>query len=384
VRRDTWLATGLWALGLGALAGLAGGCQSEGLNLNAAVHDLMGDVDRLLGAKSPPGRHLAVLRDVHESKSWTFSPEASDPLGKTRKAVRGLSESDYATWGEAALVVQVLSSMADEHTSALVRVEALDALTALAPWTLEAALPPGRAVTEPEVISALRVVKEARERSDQDAAFAFDVAQAVDTLGAYRYEQGRDLPADAGPATVAREHGSRLKTARGVLLAFTGSTLEGFQADPTVREALDRAHVNVASSVIGLTLTKAALGDPAETVRTTAVRAMERVRLDGAAPVLRLVVAHDPATSVRREAAAALGRWPPADAVPALIPALADDMAEVRSAAARSLREATGESHSDDRAAWTRWWLAQGARADHEADRDAENEADHQAGAKAQ
>jgi HEAT repeat protein len=61
---------------------------------------------------------------------------------------------------------------------------------------------------------------------------------------------------------------------------------------------------------------------------------------------------------VRREAARALAAFPAESAVPALLPALSDDMGEVRAAAASSLALVTGQAFGDDRTAWLRWWQA--------------------------
>ena len=354
----------LAALALGcALAGGAACQSSKPWTLQDQFAEVVGDIERLLGASSLPGRHLAAIRDVHDRKSWTFRPDAENPLEVTREAVRALRAADYATWAEAALVVQVLSSMADEHPSALVRAEALDSLTQMAPWTFDAEVPAGRTATDAEVIEALKTLKEARGKDDSDPHLSFQVASAVGTLAVFPFDAGEVVPQDADEATAARDASARLRTARGVLLALTGSTLEGFHADPDVRTALDRAYVSVSASVIRLTLAKAALADATDATRTAAVRNLAVVKPPSGASLLVRVLRGDRVASVRREAALSLARWPAEEGVPSLVDALADDMPEVRGAAARSLSEVTGQSFGDDRAAWTRWWQARSAGA---------------------
>jgi hypothetical protein len=321
------------------------------------VDTLLADVEALLGSSSGPGRYLLEIRDLKEPESWAFKADAEDPLERTRRAVRALATCDYASWAESALVVEILSSMADEHPSSLVRAEALDTLARLAVWTFRAESPTDHPSTNAEMIEAVKVLKSALGKDDSDAAMTFQVTAAVATLATYPFDRV-ELGADAGShAVAAREHSSQLRRlARGALRAINGRGLEGFLADPGVREALDEAFVSVSADVIRLTLAKAALADPAETTRAAALRDIGNLAYEDSAAVAGLALRHDPYASVRREAARALRGYPVETAAPHLLDALTDEMADVRGAAAASLAILTGQDFGDDRAGWVRWW----------------------------
>lgn len=337
-----------------ALLGFSAGCKGT---IQDSFDGLIGDIEGLLGAASAPGKYLGTIRDLHEKKSWNFLPDADEPLQKTCTAVRALATCDYASWGEAAVVVEILSSMADEHPSSLVRSEALDTLTRLGTWTLSAVVPSEHPATSAEVIDAVKVLKSAIGKDDSDPALTFQVATAITALANHpfdRIELGAVDSVDNKAA--ARAYGGQLKNARGVLRPINGRALEGMQGDAGVRESLDRAYVALSASVIRLTLMKASLGDPADTTRVAALRDLGTLAPEGGGPVLRIVLLGDPSASVRREAAKSLAVYPAALAVPALLDGLADEMTEVRSASARSLTALSGESFGDDRTAWVRWW----------------------------
>src|SRR5207253_509494 len=108
-----------------------------------------------------------------------------------------------------------------------------------------------------------------------------------------------------------------------------------------VHDALERAYVSVSASVVRLSLAKAALADPADTTRTTAVRDLGALASEDAGGVLRLVLLRDARGAVRREAAKSLAAYPESVAVPALIDGLADESSDVRGAAASSLAAVT-------------------------------------------
>ena len=129
------------------LVALAAGCKGDGWKLQDTMDSLIGDIDSLFGKSSMPGRYIQQIQDVHERNNWRFLPDAEEPLEKTRTAVRALATCDYASWAEAAAVVEIVSSMADEHPSSLVRAEALDTLTHIAPWTLKAVVPAAQPAT---------------------------------------------------------------------------------------------------------------------------------------------------------------------------------------------------------------------------------------------
>jgi hypothetical protein len=338
------------------LLGAAPGCKGDGWTLQDSFDGLIGNIEGLFGASSMPGKYLGTIRDLHEKKSWTFLPEAEEPLQKTCTAVRALATCDYASWGEAALVVEILSSMADEHPSSLVRAEALDTLTRLGSWTLQAVVSSDRVVTDAEMIDSVKVLKSAIGKDDSDPALTFQVTTAVSALAAYKFDRVEPAPESVDNKAAARAHAAKLSTARGALRSINGRMLEGMQGDAGVREALDRAYVSLSASVIRLTLMKASLGDPVDTTRVAALRDLGTLAPEGGGPVLRTVLLGDPFASARREAAKSLAVYPIAIAAPALIDGLADEMTEVRSAAARSLAALSGESFGDDRTAWIRWW----------------------------
>ncbi len=338
------------------LAGAIAGCKGDGWKLQDSFDGLIGNIDGLFGGSSMPGKYLTAIRDLHEKKSWTFLPDADEPLQRTCTAVRALATCDYASWGEAALVVEILSSMADEHPSSLVRSEALDTLTRMAPWTLGAVVPTDRLVTDAEMIDAVKVLKSAIGKDDSDPALTFQVATAVSALSSYRFDHVEPVAESADNKVAARAHATKLSTARGALRSINGRMLEGMQGDAGVREALDRAYVSLSSAVIRLTLMKASLGDPVDTTRVAALRDLGTLAPQGGGPVLRTVLLGDPFASARREAAKSLAAYPIAIAAPALIDGLADEMTEVRTAAARSLGTLSGENFGDDRTAWIRWW----------------------------
>lgn len=345
-----------------ALAACAAGCQGDGFKLQDAMESVVGDLDRLLGSNSAPARYLSVIRDVHEKKSWTFLPDVEEPLQKTCDAVRGLAGCDYASWAEAALVVQILSSMADAHPSSLVRAEALETLTRMAPWTFQAVVATERTTTKDEMIEGLKVLKEATGRTDSDPGFTAQVAGAVAALASYPFDRVETPAAGLEGIVLARAYGSQLSTARSTLGSLNGRPLEGFQADPAVREALDRAYVWVSACVIQLTLLKSALGDASDTTRVAALRDVGIVAPPGGAAVLKQVLLKDGFAGARREAAKSLAKYPRQEAVPPLIDVLAYELVEVRNAAARSLETISGFSYGDDRAAWVKWWQTTGSK----------------------
>ena len=207
-----------------------------------------------------------------------------------------------------------------------------------------------------EMIEAMKVMKAARGKTDADAAFTFQVATSVGALASYPFDRVDPPPPGSDNKSLALVYARALHTARGALVSINGRTLDGFQGDAAVREALDRAYTSLCSSVIRLTLMRAALGDSADTARSTAVHDLGRLVPEGGGPVLREVLRYDTYAAVRREAAKSLAAYPRLIAVPALIDGLADEMTDVRSAASRALEAISGETFGDDRAAWLKWW----------------------------
>jgi len=316
----------------------------------------IGGMEDWFGGGDLPSEHLEELRALHQPGTWKLRADVDGGLEDAREAVRALGESDYSTWRDAGIVTQVVSSIAIDHTASLMRVEALDTLAHIAPWTIAAAQPAEVAATEEDVIDALKIVRKAQGKNDTEPLLTAQVLHAVRVLGSFRFDGAEPVAAGVPLRTAARRHGSRLRNARGVLLAFTGSTLEGFRADPEISAAMDRAYVSLSAAVIRATFATSLLGDKKPTVRATAGRHTGALRLDGGAPELSRSLVHDLSSSVRRASATAMGNYPAAIAVPSLIEALYDDMPEVRGSASRALSTCTGQSFGDDRGGWRRWW----------------------------
>lgn len=343
-------------LALAAFGALTG-CKGTVPTLQGAVDGLSESMKDLLGAPTLPGKYVQRIYAVHEDdRTWRFVPEADHPLETCREAIRGLAVADYGSWRESASVTTLLTAMADEHPSALVRAEALDSLTRMAPWTSAAVAPTERRATDGEAVAAIQKISDAHKLSADDAGAAADVADALNVLAAFRFDQANPLPQKIEPRILARESRKQLSTARGVLRALTGGAVDAFDADPRVREALDRALVATSASAIRMSLVAAASGSSEEIVRSAAVRDIAQAQPSQAARILGSVLANDDASSVRRDAARALQSFPEAEAVPELLPALADDRIEVRATAAASLGAVTGQTFGDDRLAWGRWW----------------------------
>jgi len=324
---------------------------------------VVGDIGGLFGASSVPGKYLTQIRNVHDT-NWNFLPDAEEPLEKTRTAVRALATCDYASWAEAALVVEILSSMADEHPSSLVRAEALDTLTHIAPWTLKAAVPAEHPTTYGEMLDGIKVLDAAAGKDDSDPELSAQVVAAVGAISSYPFDQ-IDLPT-SGPSETgrtARLYGTQLRAARVAMRKVNGRPVEGFQGNATVHEALDRAYVSLSAYVIRLTLLKSALSDPADTTRVTALRDVGLIVPEGGGPVLTEVLLHDGFAGARREAAKSLAKYPRPVSVPPLIDVLAYELVEVRNAAGRSLETISGQTFGDDRAAWVKWWQTTGSKA---------------------
>lgn len=351
-------------MGLMAAALSLGACSSiPEFSLDEQMREFAGNVEELLGVQELPSVHLRTIRSVHLPDSWEFRPSAEEPLATTRDAIRALRTADYSTWSEAALVAHMLSSIATEHPAGLARTEALDTLAHVAPWTLSAVVPVETPSSEQEVIDALKIIREAHGKDDSDPTLNAQVAWAVQTIAGFRFDEPPEVDTDTTGRALLAEYTSRLRNARGVLSAFTGSTLAGFETDPAVRDAMDRGYVWVSAAVIRLTLLRQALGETSATTRGNAVRHLGQVQPDGSADVLGILLRDDASSGVRRQAASAIGRFPLDHSVPPLIDALADDMPEVRGAAARALDSITGERFGDDRAAWIRWWAARASNA---------------------
>jgi hypothetical protein len=347
------------------LALLAPAACSSGFSLQNAAGTLVGDIDDLFGGRSPVVKRLVEIRDANERDGFHLRKDVEDSLDITRKAVRELGKCNYPTWSETALVVEKLSSMADEHESSLVRAECLDTLARVAPWVFSAAAStaPDHPSTEAEKFDAFKTLKEAVGKSDDDPALTAAATQAVATMTAFPFARVDPPSSAAGDnAAAARPYHRNLREARAALGAMTGRALLGFQGDPAMRDALELAYPALSSAVIRLTLIKAALTDASEPTRCAAIRDLATVSPAEGGPALRRVLVYDGSSSVRREAARALAAYPAAVSVPALIEGLADEMEDVRGAAASSLETITLQTFGDDRGAWLRWWQANAAK----------------------
>jgi len=347
-------------LALVAALTLAPACASDpGEAISDGIVSVIDGMEDWFGGGDLPSEHLEELRALHQPGTWKLRTDVPGALDDAREALRALGESDYSTWRDAGIVTQVVSSIAIDHTAGLMRIEALDTLARVAPWTIAAAQPAAVNATEEDVIDALNIVRSAQGKNDTEPLLTAQVLSAVTVLGSFRFDGAAPLPEKLSLHTAARRHGSKLRNARGVLLAFTGSTLEGFRADPEISAAMDRAFVSLSGAVIRATFTTSLTGDKKPTVRATASRHTGALRLDGGAAALSRSLVHDLSSSVRRASATALGWYPPQIAVPALIEGLYDDMPEVRGTASRALATSTGQSFGDDRGAWRGWWKKQ-------------------------
>ncbi len=344
-----------------ALGGTPGCTSNPADSVGAGFEDLIGNIEEWVGGDNLPAEHLEALRAVHVPGTWRLRHDVEGALDIARKSVRALGETDLATWRDAGVVTQIVSSIATDHSASLVRVEALDTLHRVAPWTLNAETAPEFNATEEDVIDALKVVREAQGRSDTEPAFTAEVLNAVRTLANFRFDSGATPPPAARLSVAARRYSGKLRNSRGVLLAFTGSTLEGFRGDPEIRDEMDRAYISLGGAVIRATFAAALTGDDNATVRTTAAQHMGDLQQDGAVAELARSLRDDVSSSVRRAAASALAHFPVEAAFPALTEGLYDDMPDVRGATSRALAAVTGESFGADRAAWQRWWLARGS-----------------------
>ncbi len=350
------------ALAALALVGLALGGQltacatNPAERINSGVRGVLDDVSQLLSGTDLPSKHLETINAINDPTTWRFRPGADAPLERTREAVRLLGEADYATWADTGVVVSVLSSMGLDHPSALVRADAIDTMGRMAPWLLDADDQPEHSPTEADVIEALKVIRDATGKDDTDPALTAAVLVAVRDIAAYAFGGTAGPEPGASLSSTARGHRSALRMARSVLTSFTQRALDGFRGDPEINDALDRSYVHLSASSVRLSLLAAATGDRSPTTRAAAVRQLGGLGLDPNGATLALSVGTDRNSSVRREAAIALGGLPAEMAVPPLLDALHDDMSDVRGAASRSLSRVSGESFSDDRAAWLRWW----------------------------
>jgi hypothetical protein len=336
---------------------LSPGCATNPSDaISEGIAGAINGMEDWFGGGDLPSEHLEDLRALHQPGTWKLRTDVPGALEDARDALRALGEADYSTWRDAGIVTQVVSSIAIDHTAGLMRIEALDTLARVGPWTIDAAQPPEIDATEEDVIDALKIVRLAQGKKDTDPLLTAQVLHAVKILGSFKFDSGAPLPEDISLRIAARRHGSKLRNARGVLLAFTGSTLEGFRADPDISAAMDRAYVSLSGAVIRATFVTSLTGDKKPTVRATAGRHIGTLRLEGGAIELSRSLEEDLSSSVRRASVTALGRYPPEVAVPGLIEGLYDDMPEVRGSASRALAASTGQNFGNDRGAWRRWW----------------------------
>lgn len=348
------------ALALAALLAASAlcGCQTEE-SLDGLVKDALGEVDLLMGGKNVPATHIAELESYHVEGTWQFRADVSDPLEKTREAVRDLAVADYADWNESALTVRILTSMIEGHPAGLVRLEALDSLTSIGAWTIESTVDNGDWAEERDVIRSVKTLRDALENVQRGQMPTDEgnlvLADALDTIAAFDFPRRAGDPFDDDVVGFERQINRRRGTAAGVLRVLTGESMRRLQVAPVVRSAMDRALVNVAAATIRLTLADATLADDTASVRTNGARSLGVLVPPHGALVLAAALRSDRDSAVRREAARSLAAFAPEDALPPLVEALFDDVPSVRSTAVRSLTALTGENLGDDRAAWVRW-----------------------------
>lgn len=345
------------------VAGALAACKTAG-SLNDVANDLSAQIDRLLGTSSLSGKYLKEIAECNEEQDgWKFRPGVEDAFERTRTAIRGLATCDYTAWADASLVVQHLSLIAEQHPSALVRAESMDTLAVVGGWTIRALPAAEPLASQDEVYACLKVLRDSGTLPQDDPASAAQVASAITTLSKFRFDAAKAPPPDADRRDVARVMRSQLNSCRGVLKALNGDTIDAFGVDPRVRSALDAAWVSCSASTVRAVLLAGAVADPSEIARTAAVRDLATIRPEIGAAVLAVALRSDLVSSVRREAARSLGNYDGAQAVPALIPALDDDMPEVRASALLSLETLTGQTLGENRVAWTRWWQAKSGSA---------------------
>lgn len=352
-------------LALTLALGAAASCKSGGPSMQSLVGDLKAQIDAVFGAKSLPGRHLGDIEAAHESviNPWRLRADQPDALMRTSNAVQALATCEYARWEESAIAVHILSSMAEKHPSALIRATAFDTLARMGEWAIPAADLAVAPTTENDVKDAITRLRNAARAPAGDASASADVARAVSVFASYRFDTQVAPPEGADFRNVGRILVAHFNMANTVLGALTSDVVVSYAADPAVHDALELGRVTVSASAIRAGLLAGATADPSEIVRAAAVRNLAVIRPEIGAAVLSAAVRRDLASAVRREAARALGSYPAAESVPALLDALGDDMPDVRSAAAQSLRALSGQDFREDRALWRRWWQSGGASA---------------------
>lgn len=145
------------------------------------------------GAERPPSRALAKIRDTHNLRDWTYRIEVPDAVETTREAVLELTESDYDSWEETALVIAVLSTMATRDASSLVRADCITSLTWFRGWIHDDAVRMGRGVatTEEDVIKALRALDKLKTdpKAGTDPFRTLLILDSVSVLGSHPWDE---------------------------------------------------------------------------------------------------------------------------------------------------------------------------------------------------
>ncbi|MEN8149564.1 MAG: hypothetical protein ABFS86_07055 [Planctomycetota bacterium] len=313
------------------------------------------DLEIFLGGERSPSIALRKIVATHDLSSWTYRPEVPDAVEITRDAVEELRDSDYDSWEETSLIVQVVSMMAVRDPASVVRTDCLSTLDWFRTRVREEVirLDPPLETTEQDVTSAFEALDAAKgdRRAAADPKKAKILLHAVGVLGSHRWDEvDSDRPAHwrsslSGPRHVVRRLGRRDVTAH--------------RANPEIAGAVDAALIRVTDQIIIMTMI-GALADRTAYVRAAAAKTLAEARDPRAVSPIILSIDTEPRDFVIQDLVRALGRCALGEkrreAVPALAGLLVHTDVTVRQAAAREMERLTGAGLDVDPAAWLRWW----------------------------
>lgn len=337
-----------------ALAAGSSSCQS----LSAQdTREIVADVAEFLG-RSDPGRHVRKLNDLHDFTSFAHRPDLPPTTDACLQEVRTLGASGYGEWREVALATYLVTRVAVEDSAALNRGEAVRALERLGAMVVEAEDPPAEAADESSATRAMKRLPEIHDRGTGrhvPPATAGECREVLGTLGDYRSVFRPEAP--------EAEVRMNLRILRGLLFVVVGETGTGDEHGPgPVRDAADRAVVNLAAQAVRLSLAASVRFDPQPPVRAAAARACGALGSADLAAALGQAFAREESTGVRREIVHALARacakaGPAREpAVPVLLVALEDGDESVAANARHALKEVSGKDLGARAAPWVAWW----------------------------
>jgi hypothetical protein len=346
----------LAALGLSLAAVASAGCAGLASGDPGEIAD---DIAEYFGA-SRPTRHVRRLDRLHDPSTFAHVPDSPPTCDSCIEEIRTLGDSSYASWGESAGAVFILTRAATEDTAAFHRAEAIRALSAIGTWYEDVEGPaPGPPPPETEVLASLtelRKVRLAARGAEPDGARCEALLRRV---GDFR----SPLLEDPGDAGLRHE----LRILRAILV---GVLLESRAGDaPSTGPAADRALERVGAQALRTALAGTLLYDGDPRVRSEAADALGAVPGEGHAGVLATAYGREMVDGVRRRVVAAAGaiagRSGGADrerAVKILLAALDDDDRSARRVARESLGALAGSDLGETRAPWSEWWVKTGGR----------------------